>query len=60
MTLNLMVRVLRGSIVLVGRPSVRYADLGGIENVLQDIRELIEVPPLSRVVASGEAHPCPA
>jgi ribosome biogenesis ATPase len=26
------------------RPTTRYSDLGGIENVLQDIRELIEYP----------------
>jgi ribosome biogenesis ATPase len=26
------------------RPSVRYADLGGIEDILQDVRELIERP----------------
>lgn len=25
-------------------PTVRYADLGGIEGALQDIRELIEFP----------------
>jgi ribosome biogenesis ATPase len=27
-----------------GRPTVRYADLGGIESILQDVRELIERP----------------
>lgn len=26
------------------RPSIRYADLGGIEDILQDVRELIERP----------------
>lgn len=27
-----------------GRPTARYADFGGIENILQDVRELIERP----------------
>jgi ribosome biogenesis ATPase len=42
---RLKMRLKKGpSYTVEERPTLRYSDLGGIENVLQDIKELIEYP----------------